>query len=171
MVVDTLGIDIGRVIIRPGDDDEDTSFLLGTEDDAMRTPPNECVFDVVPELVRRFEGRVWLVSKCGPRMQERTLRWLAHHRFFERSGVAPDQVRFCLKRPDKALHCRELGITHFIDDRVDVLEALEGVVSHRFLFGEQAKPVPPSLVHALKWPDVLALLLPTLRMESPPSKP
>jgi hypothetical protein len=34
-----------------------------------------------------------------------------------------------------------LGITHFIDDRPDVLDHLEGVVLHRFLFGPQRKTV------------------------------
>lgn len=44
-----------------------------------------------------------------------------------------------LERPQKAQHCRELAITHFIDDRWHVLEHLEGVVRHRYLFGLQRK--------------------------------
>ncbi len=138
-----LGIDVGRVLISPGDESKpDTSFIGGSHDDAMRTPPYPGMFNVLPGIVRRFGGRVWIVSKCGARVQQRTRDWFAHHRFFERTGIAPGNVRFCLERPQKAEHCAELGITHFVDDRVDVLEAMHGVVARRFLFGPQRKPAP-----------------------------
>lgn len=65
----------------------------------------------------------------------------SHHRFFERTGIPPDNLRFCIERSQKAGHCASLGITHFIDDRADVLDHLEGVVLHRYLFGPQRKPV------------------------------
>jgi len=131
-----LGIDVGRVLIAPGDDSRpDTSFIGGTLETALSTPPYEGMFDVVPQLVRRFAGQVWIISKCGPRIQQRTLQWFDHHRFFARTGIERTNVRFCLKRPEKALHCRELGITHFIDDRVDVLQPMIGSVPNLFLFG------------------------------------
>jgi hypothetical protein len=138
-----LGIDIGRVLIAPDAPDgrADTSFIGGSLQDALATPPYDGMFDAVPRLVAHFEGRVWLVSKAGPRMQEKTRHWLRHHAFFERTGIPAGNLRFCLERPQKAQHCRELGITHFIDDRADVLGHLEGVVAHRFLFGSQRKPV------------------------------
>jgi hypothetical protein len=136
-----LGIDIGRVLIAPdaADGRADTSFIGGSMETALATPPYEGMFEVVPELVELFGGRVWLVSKAGPRVQEKTRQWLDLHRFFERTGIEPSNLRFCLERPQKALHCRELAITHFIDDRADVLACLEGVVPHRFLFGPQKK--------------------------------
>lgn len=113
-----------------------------------------------PCLVERFEGRVWLVSKAGPRVQEKTRHWLRHHRFFERTGIAPENLRFCLERPQKAEHCKELGITHFIDDRPDVLDHLEGVVRHRFLFGPQRKPhVSAGVVTVPSWRAVGGVLL------------
>jgi hypothetical protein len=138
-----LGIDIGRVLIAPDAPNgrADTSFIGGTLADALATPPYPGMFDVVPSLVQRFEGRVWLVSKAGPRVQEKTRHWLRHHRFFERTSIPSDNLRFCLERAQKAGHCASLGITHFIDDRPDVLDHLEGVVPHRFLFGPQRKPV------------------------------
>jgi hypothetical protein len=138
-----LGIDVGRVLISPGDESKpDTSFIGGSHEDAMRTPPYDGMFDVLPGIVRRFGGRVWIVSKCGERVQQRTRDWFVHHRFFERTGIRPENVRFCLARPQKAEHCAELGITHFVDDRVDVLEAMRGVVGRRILFGPQRKPPP-----------------------------
>src|SRR5258705_10975213 len=113
-----LGIDIGRVIIGPADDDgrADTSFLSGTPDRAMATPPASGAFDAITQLADAFDGQVWLVSKCGPGVQAKTLRWLDHWKFWITTGIASDHIRFCRERRDKAPHCHELGVTHFIDD-------------------------------------------------------
>jgi hypothetical protein len=137
-----LGIDIGRVLISTaGESKQDTSFIAGSREAALNTPPYEGMFDVVPSLVRLFEYRVWLISKCGPRVQQRSREWLAHHHFFERTGIPIDHLRFCLQRPQKATHCAELGITHFIDDRLDVLEAMRRTVPNLYLFGPRRRAV------------------------------
>jgi hypothetical protein len=161
-----LGIDIGRVLIAPdaADGRADTSFIGGSLEAALATPPYEGMFETVPHLVERFGGLVWLVSKAGPRVQEKTRQWLKHHRFFERTCIAPENLRFCLERPQKAQHCREIGITHFIDDRPDVLEHLERVVQNRYLFGPQRKPhALPGLIAVQTWRDVGVALLPAVR--------
>jgi len=156
-----LGIDIGRVIIGAADDDgsADTSFLSGGEDRAMQTPATPDAYEVIAELVERFSGAVWLVSKCGPRIQARTRHWLTHHRFFERTGIAPTHLRFCLQRHQKLNHCLEIGATHFIDDRLDVLRHLRGHVSNLYLFGAQRQPERPEWVTFVRdWRAVNATL-------------
>jgi hypothetical protein len=87
--------------------------------------------------VTRFHGRVWLVSKCGQKVERRSRLWLAHHRFYEKTGIAPENLRFCRDRKHKAPICRDLGIQFFVDDRVDVLATMRPVVEHRFLFGAE----------------------------------
>lgn len=129
-----LGIDIGRVIIDGSSGTGDTSFFSGDTTAMLRTPAVPGAFEAITRLVRLFDGQAWLVSKCGPRVQRRSLEWLRHHRFFERTGIAEGNVRFCLQRPEKALRCAELGITHFVDDKPDVIAAIEGVVAYRYLF-------------------------------------
>ena len=128
-----LGIDIGRVIIDGSSGPGDTSFFSGDIAAMLRTPAVPGAFEAIARLVRLFD-ETWLVSKCGPRVQQRSLEWLAHHRFWERTGVAEGNVRFCLRRPQKAIHCAELGITHFIDDKPDVISAITPVVANRYLF-------------------------------------
>jgi hypothetical protein len=136
-----LGIDIGRVIIGGGDEPgADTRFLDGDERRAMSTPAVQGAFPTIAELVRAFAGRVWLVSKAGARVQDRTRRWLDANSFYTTTGVARTHLRFCRERPQKADHARELGLTHFIDDRFDVLLALRGVVDSLLLFGPQRRP-------------------------------
>jgi hypothetical protein len=155
-----LGIDIGRVLMCPADEDgrPDTSFLQADEREALEVPPTPGMFEVIPRLVTRFEQRVWLVSKAGPRIERLTRRWLEHHRFFERTGLRPDRVRFCRKREDKREHALALGLTHFIDDRTDVLAHLRGVVPHLFLFGAQTEAIPEWVVHVRDWEAVAASL-------------
>jgi hypothetical protein len=151
-----LGVDFGRVIndgsSHPGGDD--TAFLTGGHAEAMRTPEMPGATRVLADLVDRFDGNVWIVSKCGERIQRRTLQWLDHHDLYGRTGIPRANVRFCLRRAEKALHCRELGITHFIDDRVDVLGHLRGLVPHLYLFGAQAHPVPGWVTHVPTWAAV-----------------
>ncbi len=156
-----LGIDIGRVLISPdpAGSGSDTSFIGGSIQDALNTPPYDGMFDAVPKLVELFEGQVWLVSKAGTRVQEKTRLWLQHHSFFKRTGIPQGNLRFCLERPQKADHCRELGITHFIDDRLDVLNYLRGVVTHRFLFGPQkTASFPSGVIHLQGWEGAVEYL-------------
>lgn len=134
--------------------DRPWAFFKGGLDNALRTPPVPGVFDILPRLVDRFEGRVWLVSKCGERVQQRTVAWLEHHRFYDRTGISPKSVRFCRERRDKAIHCRELGISDFIDDRYDVLEAMRGIVPRLYLFGPQRRPAPAWIIPTLDWGSV-----------------
>ncbi|WP_330229191.1 hypothetical protein OHA40_24295 [Nocardia sp. NBC_00508] len=151
-----LGVDFGRVIqgaaLAAGA--RDTVFLSGGLAEALRTPPSPGAFEVLPRLVRRFEGRAWVISKCGPRVEQRTRQWLDHHDFYDRTGIARDNVRFCRARADKAVHCAELGITHMIDDGLDVHRALRDLVPHRYLFGVQNDPIPDWVRHVPTWDDV-----------------
>jgi hypothetical protein len=136
-----LGIDIGRVIIGGGTGPgADTEFLGGDDVSALETPALPGAFEAIGDLVRLLEGRIWLVSKAGPRIERRTRLWLDARRFFEQTGLARDHVRFCRERRDKARHAEELGLTHFVDDRRDVLAHLEGIVPVLVLFGSERAP-------------------------------
>lgn len=156
-----LGIDIGRVIIGAADmqGKADTVFLDGDDNAAMSTPASPGAFEVITELVEAFDRKVWLVSKCGPRIQARSRRWLKRHNFFERTGVRPDRLRFCHKRHEKLGHCLDIGATHFVDDRVDVLKHLREDVPHLFLFGTQKKTPPAWATHVAHWEAVRHELL------------
>ena len=155
-----LGIDFGRVIQGgPGPDDApDTSFLGSGLEEAVKSPATAGAFEVIPRLVALFEGRVWIISKCGENTQLKTLAWLDHHDFYGRTGVPHGNVRFCRQRTEKVVHCRELGVTHMIDDRLDVHRAIRDVVPHRYLFGPQDGEVPDWVVHTPDWPTVAQLI-------------
>ena len=151
-----LGIDVGGVLVDRAAEDSDTSFFGGRP---METPEVEGAFAAVASLAELFEYRVHVVSKAGPKISALTLEWLRLRGFYERTGLSPGNVRFVRKRPEKAPICEELGITHFIDDRPDVLECLT-TVDHLYLFvgGLGANPAPtrvsPVLHVAESWQQI-----------------
>lgn len=118
------------VAIVPGG--EDTSFFGSRP---LETPATAGVFERLAELTAGpFAGRVHIVSKAGPKVAGHTRDWLVFHRFFERTGINPANLHFVRERRDKAPVCARLNITHFVDDRLDVLAHLE-TVRYRYLFG------------------------------------
>lgn len=152
-----LGLDFGRVI-QGGPDLSgviaDTAFLGGTLQDALESPATPGAMAVLPGLVAKFGGRAWIISKCGVETERKTLAWLRHHDFYRKTGLPEGNVRFCRERADKAIHCTELGITHMIDDRLDVHRAIRDIVPNRYLFGPQRAAAPDWVIPALTWHDV-----------------
>ncbi|KOX10556.1 hypothetical protein ADK66_09125 [Micromonospora sp. NRRL B-16802] len=154
-----LGVDIGGVLIEPADEDADTSFFGANY---LRTPAVDGAFDALAALGPAFD-EVHLVSKCGATTEQRTRDWLAHHGFPARTGIPVDRVHFCRTRPAKAPIAQRLGLTHFVDDRLEVLGYLESV-PHRYLFRPRPAEVDAHaallpLVHQVRsWPELTALL-------------
>ena len=149
------GVDIGRVLIEG--DGADTSFLGASEEVAMRAPEMRGGFEAVAALVEALAGRVWLVSKCGPRIEARTRRWLDERQFFSRTGMRRDHLRFCRERREKVLIAESLGLDRFVDDRADVLRPMRGRLDLLVLFG--AREAEPGLVAAPDWQQALPVLL------------
>jgi hypothetical protein len=150
-----LGIDIGKVIINgpahPGGGD--TAFFQGDEPAMLATPEMDGAVESIARLTGLLGGRVWLVSKCGPRVQARTLRWLDGHDFYQRTALPREHVRFCRARAEKRGHCLDLGLTHFVDDHPEVHAAIRGSIDHHYFFGPQAQPVPNYGVHVMTWTE------------------
>jgi len=159
-----LGLDIGRVIINgpvhPGGGD--TAFFQGDEPALLATPEMDGAVPAIARLVELFGGRAWLVSKCGPRVRARTLRWLDGHDFYRRTGLPTEHVRFCVARADKRVHCAELALTHFVDDRPEVHAAIRGTVDYQYFFGPQRDPVPAYGIHVPTWPAAEELIFGSL---------
>ena len=163
VVEETLGIDVGGVIIDRVSDETDTSFF---GDNHLRTPAVGDAFGTIRRLGEgRFGDRVYLVSKCGPAVQAKTLDWFAHHDFYRLTGIGPERVRFCRRRFEKASLCADLQITHFVDDRLEVLGYLVSV-PNRFLFRPLQREVErfaeflPHVHRVESWRDLEGKLLP-----------
>lgn len=129
-----IGIDIGKVIIGGVSELPDTSFF---SENFLATPPIPEAFESIRLLARDFD--IWLISKCGQKIQDRSLVWLKEYNFFELTGVKPEQVIFCRQRKEKAPIAQSLGLRVFIDDRVDIISSMKNMVDHPILFSSWAE--------------------------------
>ena len=151
-----LGIDIGGVIIDRSNDDTDTSFF---SDNYLATTATDKCFISIKTLVDHFgPENVYIVSKAGKNTERKSREWLKHHNFYEMTGMKEENLRFCRERIEKTAICRDLNVTHFVDDRLDVLEYMEGVVPHRFLFGPRPASweySPGGISSIVDWVDMV----------------
>jgi hypothetical protein len=159
-----LGLDVGGVLVDRIAENADTS-LFGML--PMDTPMVPGALEAVVQLAGVFEYRLVVVSKAGPRIADLTRRWLVEVGFFE-SAIDPNSVHFVRRREDKAPVCAELAVTHFVDDRIDVLQYLDSV-SYRYLFvgglGPNRVPAQDHLrgvVKATTWPEAADLIVATI---------
>ncbi|HSX01383.1 MAG TPA: hypothetical protein VLF67_04025 [Candidatus Saccharimonas sp.] len=128
-----LGVDIGGVIIdgsagvSSGDDTDldDEGFL--------ETPAIAGAIRMIAQLNLAFD-QTYLISKARPATRERTNRWLKHHNFYGLTGIVPQRVIYTDDRIQKAVVASLVGISHFVDDKLEVLKYLKGVARCRVLF-------------------------------------
>jgi hypothetical protein len=158
-----LGIDVGGVIIdRKRNDSSDTSLFGPNYLQAHAVPG---AFQTIQKLHEIFGDQVYIVSKCGQNIERKTREWMEANRFHDETGVPKEQLRFCRSRADKAPICEELEITHFIDDKLEVLSYLD-TVPNKFLFDPSLNEIATWKQHLPKvqivesWAEVLALLAP-----------
>lgn len=159
-MTEILGLDIGRVIIAGDSGPADTHFFTG---DHLRTPPMDGALECIRRLVKdRFGENVHLISKCHSRIERRTREWLAHMQFTETTGIPEDRWHFCKERPDKGPLCKALGITHFVDDRLDNLRhASEAGVGHLYWFkpdGDSPEDAPEHQ-RVNSWAELVSTLI------------
>lgn len=119
-----IGIDIGNVIIGGGG--EDTFFT----DDYLSTPEVDGAWKAVSKLAKNHE--VHFISKCGPVVEEKSMDWLDVEGYFHL--IPRHRVHFVRKRPLKAPMALALELDIFIDDREDIIETMQKVITHSILF-------------------------------------
>jgi hypothetical protein len=107
-----LGIDLGNTITCKRDG---------------KTVPQDQSFRVIRDLRSKIKA-VYIVSRVTDEQSLRAYKFFNDFNFFEGTGLTPNKVRFCYERHEKAPIVRELGITHFIDDRPEVLVYMPNVM-------------------------------------------
>jgi hypothetical protein len=154
-----IGIDIGGVIIDRANDDEDTS-LFG--DNYLNARPVAGAIEALQKLnTEIFPKEVFIVSKCGEKIEARSREWLKAKGVYEKTGIPESNVHFCRQRADKAPIARKLGLTHFVDDRLEVLGYMRGIVEQRILFApspqglERYGLMSGPVILTFSWKDVI----------------
>lgn len=139
MAHEALGIDLWGVVINT----QRNSFELNWYTYGERIPLVEGAVDSIREIVsRRFGDEAYVISKCKEPTEEKLIQVLDNHDFFNRTGIESSNVYFCRGTKDKAPRCETLGITHFIDDRLEVLGYLSEIgVPNLFLLNPLEREV------------------------------
>jgi len=148
-----VGLDCGGVILEESHGEKSTrEFADGdhefSSDDAKEVDPAIRHFLQVPMISGTIDGvtklvdkvgsqNVYIVSKCGPYMEQKIRAWLEHKQFFSLTGVSPDNLHFVRERKDKAPLCQRLGVTHFVDNHLDVLQGMHHFGIQGILFAPQ----------------------------------
>lgn len=131
--MDTLGVDVGGVITDCKS--RTNGAWLANPETYLATPYMPGIVPVLTRLVKeKFGSRSYLISKCQVATQVRTMEVLRSRRFFEETGIPESHANFCEKRDQKAPIAQFLRLTHFIDDRLEVLSYMVGIVPNLFLF-------------------------------------
>jgi hypothetical protein len=130
----------------------------------MATTAVEDAFVAVEILVDTFgKENVFIISKCGEVIEDKTRKWLVGNDLYPRTGFDLANLYFCRTRAEKAPLAEELGLTDYIDDHADVLQYMKGIVERRYLFGPQRDETQDTtgliLVEAW-WMEALTAILP-----------
>ena len=159
---EALGVDFGYVLIDMWSKENQD---IWHSSDYLHAAP---VLHAVPSLRKlsqsRFGQRIYIVSKATPEAEPKTLAWLEYHRVFELLGIHRDHLYFCRERHEKAPICKHLGLTHFIDDRIEGLSHMDSV-ANRYLFRGRAEELSAFSDHVEKvtivqsWPELTDKLL------------
>jgi hypothetical protein len=151
--VERIGIDLGGVIIKR-EKNADAQF-----------PAVPGAFMSIKRLREAFGENIIIISAVGQsEVAYNISMWLGSQNFFEETGLFSRQIYFCLKREEKVKICKRFGITHFIDDRMEILSSLIGIVPNLYLFSPDPAEIKPYAknirhVHQISnWTEVLKLI-------------
>lgn len=98
-----LGVDLGYTIVNPKTKE--------SYSDSFR-------------VLKRFKetwDNVFIVSKVNEEQKVRAIKWLTESGFHTLTGIPFENIYFCQERNEKGPICKTLGVTHFIDDRAEVM--------------------------------------------------
>ncbi len=164
-----LGVDIGGVIVDRVAPGCDTSFFGRRP---LDTPVVDGAIEALGQLAREpFQWRVYLVSKARSTTSATTREWLEHIDFFGRTQIPRHNLHFVSDRADKAPICERFGVSHFVDDRLDVLDVLT-TVRFRYLFtgglgaNDPPESVPAGIEMVDNWVDLRRQITETRHWDS-----
>ncbi len=157
-----IGLDIGGVITEPPVNPGSEDAFTGT--DHLLVPKVKDSFAVISELTKRH--RVVIISRAGPTVQRKTTEWLFHHGFFQKTGVRERDIHYTLTRDEKTRIARREDVTHFVDDKLEVLGFMMGMVPNLYAFRapqihkNKMPYVASQVTHVDSWQELRRIFLP-----------
>lgn len=117
-MTEKFGTDIGGVLAAHA-----TLEYLEQPGRHLAIPEIEGAFDAVRQLrEEKFGDEGYVISMCDEQIEVRSREWLTHTNFVKRTGIVWDRIIYCRTFAEKAQIAGRLGLTHFVDDRLEVME-------------------------------------------------
>lgn len=142
-----IGFDLGNTIVRKGE-------------------PIPDAFRVIRRLIdEKFGDHSYIISKVNKDQEVRARAFVNRPDFKEMVGIPIERIHFCRERHEKGPICRRLELTHFVDDRPQVMVHMPDSVTHRILFQPDWSTCQEFQVHlhtaftVRSWKEIEALLL------------
>lgn len=156
-----VGFDIGDVIVPKADPNSPVDTDLRSDNFTEVLPANGA-FETIAKVVAAFgASNVFIISKCGKLMEQRSRWWLVRQDFYNLTGFSYLNLYFCKKRSEKAIIAQRLKLDVFVDDLPEVLGYMKGIVPNRYLFGPQAEnETTDGLIVVQDWNELRQLILP-----------
>ncbi len=158
-----IGFDVGNVILETDTDGSRPAEIRHAGSHPLDLPQSyvDGALSVIRDTVGKLGAQnVHIISKCGVSMQQKTQRYFEETNFFDKTNFARENVWFVKKRAEKAPIAARLALTHFVDDRSQILRSMT-TVSVRMLFQIPYCEVPidktlfePELVVVKDWAEV-----------------
>jgi len=146
-----VGMDIGGVIRSKYSESKPVKEYLATS-------PLKNAIEVIKNIIELCGAEnTFIISKCPMYAEKVIMTWLDDQNVFTDIGFIRSNVHFCRERTDKAKIAKQLGLTYFIDDRVEVLDAMRDIVSYRILFtggGNHEKSDDKTIISIDSWDSI-----------------
>lgn len=150
-----IGIDIMGVILPK-------YVETGTFEELMSCPALPGAIESIKKLVMSYQAEnIFIISKCPKSAEKATIQWFDSCSFFTKTGFQRKNIYFCREQADKAQIARSLQLSCFVDDKVTVLNFMNGVVPFRIQLAVDSGPESSpnnGIVNLYDWPSVVSLI-------------
>ena len=144
-----LGVDLGNVIIDHFAFGTTRKFLISG--DYCKIKPVENSIECIKDLARISFDKVIIIYNATDFAYSKIQNWLSHWDLTEDINNSSIQiVRSSLGR-DKSFDCKRLNVTHFVDDRLEVILKLRNEVKNLYLFRPQDQEVMNNKTQEVFW--------------------
>ena len=159
-MTERFGTDIGGVLAAHA-----TLEFLEQPGRHLAVPEIEGAFDAVRQLRKeKFGNEAYVISMCDEEIEVRSREWLTHTDFVERTGVEWERIIYCRTFAEKAQIAGRIGLTHFVDDRLEVMAGFNNG-ERLYLFQPDKQKSAPFRQHLHKvlevqsWREIVADIL------------
>ena len=143
-----FGIDFGGVIVKPANDNNHFDPTKGLEIE------QDGAIAAMQHLIS-ISDNTSIISKASKTTERQTRQWLDLVSFYQKTNFNPANLIFCAKRADKIQICQSLNITHFLDDNLDTVKSLIGIVPNLYFFGSQSENT--EIISIENWAELILL--------------